>query len=186
MCHEAKSIREFITVDASTIALTHVRVVDGTGAQGGPDQTLVIRNGLIADVGGTGTISLPSESRVLDLQGRTVLPGYVMLHEHLSFTPDGNDEVSVRFSFPRLYLAGGATTIRTAGSAGLRDDVALKRAIDQKQVPGPHSMSRRRILTSSRIGWPFQSRHSRGRMRAKAWADRGADVVQSVRPDDAR
>jgi hypothetical protein len=49
-----------------------------------------------------------------------------MLHEHLSFTPDGRDEVSVRFSFPRLYLAGGATTIRTAGSAGFKDDVAWR------------------------------------------------------------
>jgi len=156
--HDATSIREFITVDASAIALTHVRVVDGTGAQGRSDQTLVIRNGLIADVGGTGTITLPSDARVLDLQGRTVLPGYVMLHEHLSFTPDGNDEVSVRFSFPRLYLAGGATTIRTAGSAGLRDDVALKRAIDQKEVPGPHLDVTSPYLDKFAIGWPFQIR----------------------------
>jgi imidazolonepropionase-like amidohydrolase len=172
--HDTISIREFITVDAALIALTHVRVIDGTGAQSRADQTIVIRDGYIADIGDTKTIIPPSNAQIFDLPGRTVVPGYVMLHEHLSFTPDGTGEVSVRFSFPRLYLAGGATTIRTGGSAGLSDDVALKRAIDQKEIPGPNIDVTSPYLDKLAIGWPFQSQRSRGRTRATNLASRGA------------
>jgi len=42
------AVREFVKVDASVVALTHVRVIDGTGAQPRTDQTLVIQNGKIA------------------------------------------------------------------------------------------------------------------------------------------
>jgi imidazolonepropionase-like amidohydrolase len=172
--HEATSTREFITVDAPIIALTHVRVIDGTGIPGRADQTIVIRDGRIADIGDSKIIVPPSNARIFDLPGRTVVPGYVMLHEHLSFTPDGSDEVSVRFSFPRLYLAGGATTIRTGGSAGLSDDIELKRAIDQREVPGPNIDLMSPYLDKTIIGWPFQSPHARGRTRATNWARSGA------------
>ena len=104
--HETISIREFITVDAALIALTHVRVIDGTGAQSRADQTIVIRDGYIADIGDTKTIIPPSNAQIFDLPGRTVVPGYVMLHEHLSFTPDGNGEVSVPLQLPSVIPCG--------------------------------------------------------------------------------
>src|SRR5687767_10317286 len=171
---ETISIREFITVDAAIIALTHVRVIDGTGAQSRADQTILIRDGYIADIGDAKTIIPPSNAQIVDLPGRTIVPGYVMLHEHLSFTPDGTGEVSVRFSFPRLYLAGGATTIRTGGSAGLSDDLALKRAIDQGEIPGPNIDVTSPYLDKLPISWPFQSPRSRGRTRAANVASDGA------------
>jgi len=40
-------------------------------------------------------------------------------------------------SFPRLYLAGGATTIRTTGSTEPQTDLNIKKAIDKGQMPGP-------------------------------------------------
>jgi imidazolonepropionase-like amidohydrolase len=171
---EATSIREFIMVDSPIVVLKHVRVIDGTGAAGRANQTIVIRHGHIADVGDSDTIIAPPNAQIFDLPGRTVVPGYVMLHEHLSFTPDGRDEVSVRFSFPRLYLAGGATTIRTAGSAGFKDDVALKLAVEQKEVPGPRFDLTSPYLDEFGFPWPFQSKRSRGRTRARTWANHGA------------
>src|SRR5262249_7296144 len=42
------------------------------------------------------------------------------------------------FSAPRLYLANGVTTIRTAGSAEIYTDLKLKRAIEKGVIPGPH------------------------------------------------
>src|SRR5512147_1369749 len=109
--------RTFVQVDAETTALVHVRVIDGTGAEPQPNQTLVIQGGLIRAVGDSARVPIPGDARVLDLAGRTVLPGFVMVHEHM-FYPGvlwssgymANDQV---FTFPRLYLAGGATTIRT-------------------------------------------------------------------------
>jgi hypothetical protein len=59
-----------------------------TGAPRRANQTIVIRDAHIAHVGDTGTIIAPPSAHIFDLPGRTVVPGYVMLHEHLSFTPD--------------------------------------------------------------------------------------------------
>ncbi len=47
-------VREFITEDAPVIALTHVRVIDGTGAAPREDQTLIISNGKIAAISSDG------------------------------------------------------------------------------------------------------------------------------------
>jgi imidazolonepropionase-like amidohydrolase len=69
------------------------------------------------------------------------MPGMVMLHEHLFYpktTPEpqyGVDQMS--YSFPKLYLAGGVTTMRTAGSIMPQADVNIKRAIERGAIPGP-------------------------------------------------
>ena len=131
------AVRAFVSVDAPVVALTHVRVIDGTGAPAKADQTLIIRDGLIAAVGDAATTVVPAGARVLDLTGRTVLPGFVMLHEHM-FYPAGQGAYNeMVYSFPRLYLAGGATTIRTAGSMVPYADLNLKKWIDEGRIPGP-------------------------------------------------
>jgi len=131
--------------DAATVVLTHVRVIDGTGAPPKENQTLVIQSGKILAVGKEDEIKPAENSRTLDLTGRTVLPGLVMLHEHLFAglflnSPAGNNSGlshPQHFSFPRLYLAYGVTTIRTAGTDFPYMDLNLKRRIDAGAVPGP-------------------------------------------------
>jgi imidazolonepropionase-like amidohydrolase len=75
----------------------------------------------------------------MDLTGSTVIPGLVGMHEHL-FYPSG-DNISTyneqAFSFPRLYLASGVTTARTAGSLEPYTDLNVKKAIDAGRMPGP-------------------------------------------------
>jgi imidazolonepropionase-like amidohydrolase len=126
--------------DARTIVLRHVRVIDGTGAPPREDQTLTIQDGKIAALRPDDAVEIPQDGRTLDLSGRTVLPGLVMLHEHL-FMNDPGDGVGLshpqHFSYPRLYLAYGATTIRTAGSDYPYMDLNLKRRIDAGTTPGP-------------------------------------------------
>jgi imidazolonepropionase-like amidohydrolase len=170
----AVPIHDFVQVDGPVIALTHARVIDGTGAPGRPDQTVVITDGHISQIGDSGTISLPSNARIVNLPGRTILPGYVMVHEHLFFTPDGSPEKSMRFSFPRLYLAGGATTIRTAGSMGLSADLKLQRAINQHEVPGPNLEVTSPYFDGLPFPWPFQTPRERGYRLAQKYADDGA------------
>ncbi len=108
----------FITVNAPVVALQHVRVIDGTGAAQRDDQTVIIDRGKIAAVGPFASTTAPSGAQIMDLTGSTVIPGLVGMHEHL-FYPSG-DGISTyneqAFSFPRLYLASGVTTARTAGS----------------------------------------------------------------------
>src|SRR5947207_6304587 len=82
------SVRAFVKVDAPVVVLTHARVIDGTGASPLEDQTLVIRGGDVVAMGHTGTLAHPDDATVLDLTGKTVIPGLVMVHEH-TYYPTG-------------------------------------------------------------------------------------------------
>jgi imidazolonepropionase-like amidohydrolase len=76
--------QNFVKVAAPVVALTHARVIDGTGAPARANQTIVIRDGAIAALGDA--ITVPGGATVVDLTGRSVIPGLVMLHEHLYYT----------------------------------------------------------------------------------------------------
>jgi imidazolonepropionase-like amidohydrolase len=129
----------FVSVKDPVIALMHVRVIDGTGSAPAEDQTIIIQAGNIAAVGSAATTAIPSDARRMELAGHTVIPGLVGMHEHL-FYPSGqgiptyNDQA---FSFPRLYLANGVTTARTAGSMEPQTDLKVKSLIDAGRMPGP-------------------------------------------------
>jgi len=136
----------FVTVDSSLVALKHVKVIDGTGAAPADDQTVLIENGVIREIGPASTVSVPSSAQVLDLTGRSVIPGLVGMHDHMFYpTASGQGPVEgapalygeMGFSFPRLYLAGGVTSIRTTGSLEPYTDLALKKMIDTGKMPGP-------------------------------------------------
>jgi len=122
---------------AETLALTHARVIDGTGAAPVADQTVIIDAGRIRALGATGAVAVPPRARVLDLTGRTVMPGLVMLHEHMQWPAGDNMTHSQAFSAPRLYLAYGVTTIRTAGTDHPYVELNLKRQIDEGNAVGP-------------------------------------------------
>ncbi|MEP6690886.1 MAG: amidohydrolase family protein [Gemmatimonadaceae bacterium] len=132
-------VRQFVSVDAPVVALTHVRVIDGTGAAAKGDQTVLIANGVISAVGPSASTPAPDGAKVIDLTGASVIPGLVMVHEHL-FYPAGGLALYTEqaFSFPRLYLAGGVTTMRTGGSMEPYTDLNLKRMIETGAQPGPH------------------------------------------------
>ncbi|HEY2745900.1 MAG TPA: amidohydrolase family protein [Polyangia bacterium] len=144
LAQRAPLVQPFVSVDAPLVALRHARVIDGTGAPPREDQTIVVRDGRIAAVGAK--IAVPAGARVLDLTGKTVIPGLVGMHEHLfwpakmvpGFTMfDESFFVPQPYSFPRLYLAAGVTTARTAGSIAPYTDLAVKRQIDRGLAPGP-------------------------------------------------
>jgi enamidase len=112
-------------------------VIDGTGAPAREDQTLIIRDGRIAAVGASGSTAVPSGAQVIDLAGKSVIPGLVMVHEHL-FSPTGPGVYgNVAESFTRLYLAGGVTSMRTGGNMAGFGEIGIKRAIDAGKKPGP-------------------------------------------------
>ena len=134
----SNAVRTFVRVDAPVVALTGVTVIDGTGAPARPGQTVILRDGIIETVGAAAEVAVPAGAEVLDVDGYTVMPGMVMVHEHM-FYPSGQGAYNeMQFSFPRLYLAGGATTIRTGGGRDPYTDLNLKAAIDGGSVPGPH------------------------------------------------
>jgi hypothetical protein len=133
----SRTVRSFIKVDAPTVSLTNVRIIDGTGAPARERQIITIQNGRIAQVGDMNHLRPPDGSTVLDLTGRTVMPGLVMVHEHL-FYPIGQERFGLfGGSFSRLYLAGGVTTMRTGGSLNGRADLDVKQLIERGREAGP-------------------------------------------------
>ena len=129
--------QQFIRVEAPVIALTHVRVIDGTGAAATEDQTLIISEGKISALGLN--VNVPANAKVLDLTGYTVLPGLVGMHDHMFFPMGGTPPMysNMGSSFPRLYLALGVTTIRTTGSVQPYLDLEIKKLIDAGRMIGP-------------------------------------------------
>jgi len=139
---QPKSDFEFaIREQAPVVAIEHVRVIDGTGAPPRSDQTILISGGKIAAIGDSGLVSLPGQAKHLDLSCYSALPGLVGMHDHLFYvTAEVNDNFiahDMPLSFPRLFLANGVTTIRTAGSYEPYTDLEIKRAIDQGKMIGP-------------------------------------------------
>ena len=131
--------KELIRVSGSPIALIHVRVIDGTGALPKEDQTIIIENSRIREIGEASRISLSGVAQTLDLAGYTVLPGLVGMHDHLFYAlPPGSPSKEMLATFPKLYLASGVTSLRTAGTLNLDAEVKLKKEIDRGRELGPH------------------------------------------------
>jgi imidazolonepropionase-like amidohydrolase len=181
-------VRRFVSVDAPRIVLTHVRVIDGTGAPPATDRNVVIENGRIASIGPGADVTAGDGEVVLDRPGYSVLPGLVGMHDHLfhiarpNLRADGTADPPVlvpqmTFSAPRLYLAGGVTTIRTAGSVEPYADLNLARAIEEGRLPGPHVDVTAPYLEGA--GSPFLQMHplrdaGDARRMVEYWADQGA------------
>jgi imidazolonepropionase-like amidohydrolase len=132
----SEAVKRFISVDSPVVALTHVRVVDGTGAGPADDQTVVLSQGRITAVGPTRSTAVPSGAKVMDLAGHTVIPGMVGLHNHTFYTTNLRS-VQLNATSPLLYLGSGVTTIRTTGSYSPYAELNLRRLINARQVAGP-------------------------------------------------
>jgi imidazolonepropionase-like amidohydrolase len=133
----ADEVRSFQASSAPIQALVDVNVIDGTGGPARAHQTVIIREGRIASVGPAASTPIPAGAEEHRLGGDTVLPGLVMLHEHMMYFSGFRTWHSQAVSFPRLYLAAGVTTLRTAGGDTPMTDLNLKLAIDEGRIAGP-------------------------------------------------
>jgi imidazolonepropionase-like amidohydrolase len=137
-------LKPFLKEDAPVLVLDHVRIIDGTGSAPTEDQRIDIANGKITNIQSAKLKNAyPANAKVLDLTGKTVIPGLVGMHEHLFYPEprEGHGDLPLyneaADSAPRLYLAAGVTTARTAGSMEPYTDLNLKKLIDTGQIPGP-------------------------------------------------
>jgi imidazolonepropionase-like amidohydrolase len=172
------AVKSVVKVDAPVVALTHVRVIDGTGAAAREDQTVVISAGKIASVGDAGSANVPNGAQMLDLHGYSVIPGLVGMHDHLFYPMGSGVFGEMAYSFPRLYLAGGVTTIRTTGALEPYTDLELRKSIDAGQTPGPKMHVTGPYLEGSG-SWAIQMHQLRGPEDAAKtvnfWLDAGVD-----------
>jgi Amidohydrolase family len=167
-------VRQYVSVPETTVALTNVRIVDGTGAPPVEGRTIVLQNGKIASVSAAADAKVPPGARTIDLTGHTVIPGLVGMHNHTFYTTRGRS-VQLQFSAPRLYLGSGLTTIRTTGGTSPYHEINMKRGIDRGQIPGPRMHLTGPYLTGpggaatmAQIGSPDEARRI-----VNYWADEG-------------
>ncbi|MDI3320902.1 amidohydrolase family protein [Pinibacter soli] len=135
--------KKYIAYSDSLIVLKNALLIDGNGNQPKSGQTIVIRKGKISWVGDDNNAVIPSTATIINLNGKAVLPGFNMLHEHMftsafSFDPMHFLLKQLPISFPRLYLAAGVTSIRTCGSIEPYSDLRIKKDIDAGTYPGPY------------------------------------------------
>jgi imidazolonepropionase-like amidohydrolase len=176
-----QNVRPYVKVDAAVVALTHARVIDGTGGQARENQTLVIRDGSIAAVGDDGGVAVPEGATVVDLTGKSVIPGLVMVHEHFYYPTGPGVYGQLGESFSRLYLAGGVTTMRTGGNVNGFMDLNMKRLVDAGQKPGPAIDATAPYLNGPNTF--IQMRTLKGpedaRKQVAYWADEGATSLKT-------
>ncbi|MBI4502406.1 MAG: amidohydrolase family protein [Gemmatimonadetes bacterium] len=167
------AVQQYVSINAPTFALTHARVIDGTGDAAAEDQAVVVTNGRITAVGPTATVPVPAGAQVIDLTGKTLIPGLFGMHDHLFYPAGGTggQRNHHQFSAPRMYLAAGVTSIRTAGTYEPYNDLNLKESIDEGSSPGPRINPSGAYLdaTRGRVSSPEDARRL-----VNYWADEGA------------
>lgn len=138
----SEETKKYIEYNSPITVFKNALVIDGLGNSSKPNQTLIIQNGIIEWVGDNKKVEIPKNSNVINLAGKALMPGLVMLHEHMYMPAPSLENryynVSQQpVSFPRLYLASGVTTLRTAGNVEPYSDISIKRDIDSGKFPGP-------------------------------------------------
>ena len=130
------------------VLFRNVNLIDGTGAAAGPADVLVEGSRVARVVRrGEPAAPMPAELQTLDCEGRTLMPGLVEPHAHLSFidqaTPQAFHQVPVEehllltLKHAKLYLDQGFTSCFSAAATKPRLDVVTRNAIDSGQFPGP-------------------------------------------------
>lgn len=89
-------------VQQDALVLVNGTLIDGTGAEPLPNAVLVIQGEQIAAVGSKEEVEIPRGAKMIDVQGATILPGFINAHVHFAF-----DEKNLQ-----AWALGGVTTVR--------------------------------------------------------------------------
>jgi hypothetical protein len=108
-----------------TLALVGGTLIDGTGAPPIKDSAVVIEDGKILAAGPRGKVALPKNAQVLDVTGKTVIPGLWDMHAHFE-----------QVEWGPVYLAAGVTTVRDCGNE-FEFITAVREAVNSGRGVGP-------------------------------------------------
>jgi imidazolonepropionase-like amidohydrolase len=158
---------------APALAITHVTVIDATGATAQPDQTVVIKDGRIVDLGKSADTLVPAGAETMDGTGKFLIPGLWDMHAHIAA---GARDCLV------LYLANGVTGVRDMHAYSPEMIFNLRKDIEAGKLTGP-----RIIACGAMIDGPNPTAGTsalvagdaaQGRAAVRSLKKRGADFIK--------
>jgi imidazolonepropionase-like amidohydrolase len=165
---------------STTLAITHVTVIDTSGRLTQTDRTVVVSNGRIAAIGPSGRLRVPKEARVIDARGKFLIPGLWDMHVHIagiSADPAWSKEVIL----PEL-IAYGVTGVRDMGG-DLDALLAWKREIAAGALMGPHIVAAGPMLVprgnKNAEQYPVANAEE-ARQAVRELKQRGADFIKVI------
>lgn len=186
-------------VYAESIALVGGRLIDGTAEQPTANSVILIKDGVIEQVGSVGELAVPDGYRVISTEGHDVLPGLWENHAHIQLTghadyPHWQAEYADRFvdevmpaALVQLLLAG-VTSVRDLG-APLDDTVAIKEKVAAGDIPSPNLYTSGPFLQwetdewQSHYRWPVKT-PEQAVTKVNQLADAGMEIVKLIDQDD--
>jgi imidazolonepropionase-like amidohydrolase len=156
------------------VALTGARVIDGTGRPAIEQATIVINNnGRIQAVGPASSVQVPAGATRVDMAGKTIMPGMINAHGHLTYNKELGDPVREQLIRRlRAYAEYGVTAIVNLGSTEADELEGIKLRDEQSRGP----LDRARVFTgglNARGKTPEEARKSVDRL-----ADLKVDVIK--------
>ena len=151
-----------------TVVLQDASILDCTGRDLYTHGALVVSDGRIEAVGPVDRVSIPRDAKVIDVAGKTVMPGLIDAHVHLGFALTSLAQIEMEypgavyaFAVARMIeacLMAGFTTVRDAGGA----DWSFKHAIERGLIPGPRILLANSYLSQTGGHGDWRHRHDRG------------------------
>ncbi|OFC70654.1 Xaa-Pro dipeptidase [Alteromonas confluentis] len=184
---------------AENVALVGGRLIDGTAELPLRNSVILIKDGIIEQVGSVDTLDVPPGYRVVSTEGQDVLPGlweshaHIMLNGHANYTHwqeayrDRQVDEIMPASLIQLLLAG-VTSVRDLG-APLDDSVAIKKKLAEGEIPGPNLYTSGPFLQYHVDEWQSHYRWEvkdikDAATKVKRLHDAGMEIVKLIDQDD--
>jgi imidazolonepropionase-like amidohydrolase len=149
-------------------------VIDGTGSQPLENATIAIKGNLIASVGAKDSIVIPEGAKEIDLNGATVMPGFINAHVHQAYVEQNLEN----------WLKAGVTTVRDESPLATNDFLAKR---DRLNKDPAHS----RIISATPIlapekgyGQDFFTSADTASKKVSQYITQGADIIKFSIEDD--
>ncbi|MGH2451416.1 MAG: amidohydrolase family protein [Candidatus Limnocylindria bacterium] len=170
------------------LAFRAERIVDGTGGDPFGPAVLLVEDGRIREVGSAKTVRVPRDVEVIDLAGRTLLPGLVDAHTHYGahfpggIIPPTTHEILLQaVEHLGRDLRSGVTTARTLGERDFLD-ISYRQGIERGWIQGPRTLVAGRGIQPTTTDMPVTDLHVEGpdemRRAIRENVKRGADVIK--------
>ncbi|HXI92348.1 MAG TPA: amidohydrolase family protein [Blastocatellia bacterium] len=150
------------------LVLTHVTVIDATGAPANSDMTVVITGDRITELGKTQTVRVPKEAQVIDATGKFLIPGLWDMHVHWYLK-----------DYLPLFIANGVTGVRLMWGMPMHQQ--WRKEIENGTVLGPRLFIASPIVDGPNPVWPASVSVSNDREARQAVTkarEDGADFIK--------